>query len=39
MACVGWIPYTGLISYITSRDFKVCDQGCILPQTLLRIVF
>lgn len=27
VAWVGWTSYTGLTSCITSRDFKVCDQG------------
>lgn len=39
MACVGWIPYTGLISCITSRDFRVCDQGLYITPNFIKNCF
>ena len=39
VACVGWIPYTGLTSYITSRDFKVCDQGLYITPNFIKDCF
>lgn len=39
MACVGWIPYTGLTSCITSRDFRVCDQGLYITPNFIKNCF
>lgn len=39
MACVGWIPYTGLPSCITSKDFRVCDQGLYITPNFIKNCF
>lgn len=39
MACVVWIPYAGLTSCITSRDFRVYDQGLYITPNFIKNCF